>query len=86
MCQSETTMVIAPDGTIRALAIDELGLAALGHVSMQRWSNVEWNEAKQVWEARLVEGNRLIAQDKSRDTCIRLEREYWNLIHNQGAS
>jgi len=48
---------------------------------MKRWSNVEWNESKQRWEARRIEDGILIATHKSRDACIEAERNCYNQLN-----
>lgn len=65
---------------IEGLYHDEILKLNLGTVKMKRWSNVEWNESTQKWEARTLKGM-LIATNKSRDACIEAERDRYNQLN-----
>ncbi len=65
---------IAPDGTVRTLWSDVLPLREVGRVTMERASNVEWDEARQMWVARTPDGRELAAST-SRADVIRREVE-----------
>src|SRR5947207_1364534 len=43
---------LRPDGTIVGLYTDAIDLRALGHVSAERASAAEWDDAAQAWRAR----------------------------------
>ena len=66
---------------IEGLYHDEILKLNLGTVKKKRWSNVEWNESKQRWEARRIEDGILIATHKSRDACIEAERNCYNQLN-----
>lgn len=74
----ETVLTVRADGKVESLATDAIDLTKLGHVTMERWSNIEWVEELQIWEARVVATNELIAASRDRDLCIKVERAVYN--------
>lgn len=76
-----------PDGSAVCLYTDALPLADLGRLTMERASNVEWDETDQVWTATLenvlfggvlvIEG-REIARHADRGEVIKMEKDYFN--------
>jgi hypothetical protein len=64
--------VVDPDGTIRAVYSDKIKNMNLGKLQVTRASNVEFNEAKQLWEAT-TPGGELIASGPDRDLVIQEE-------------
>lgn len=83
---SEIVISFNADGTAEALHTDEFPLAALGRLSMERASTVEFNEVSQWWEVRLVAlpGDDVkflgpvVYSNPSRANCIQWERDVIN--------
>lgn len=69
---SRMKLKIDQAGAVRAVYSDKLPGLALGPMEMTRASNVEFDHARQEWEAR-TPGGELIAQGKNRDEVIRQE-------------
>jgi hypothetical protein len=65
-------IVIGKDGTARAVYSDQLRKLGLGPMKVTRASNVEFNEASQMWEAITPKGE-LIASGPDRDQVIKDE-------------
>ena len=65
-------LVIDTAGSVRAVYSDKLKNMNLGPMQVRRASNVEFDENKQIWEARNREGE-LIATHANRDVVIRKE-------------
>jgi hypothetical protein len=69
------TLEIDTNGNIRTLWSDEIDLYELGRVeNVQRASNVIFNEARQVWQVKLLDGT-IIHENRSREAAIRREIE-----------
>jgi hypothetical protein len=67
------TLEIDEQGNIITLYTDEIDLYALGTIhSVRRASNVEFDEARQVWQVKLLDGT-VIHENCSRKTAIEEE-------------
>ena len=73
------TVVLKIDqqGNGRCLYTEIIDLAALGALEIARASNVEFNNARQVWEVRNAEGVMLFTHS-SRTHCLAWEQHYFN--------
>jgi hypothetical protein len=71
------TIFFSEDGSAEGLYSDEVPLFLLGLVKIERYSNVEFNNETQEWEARLESDNTLIAAGKNRADCIAQEEAYY---------
>jgi len=70
-------LVVHPDGTASCVYNDRLAALVMGRDSeVKRASNVEFNEKKKVWEAKLCGTKRIIASGKNRAKVIAKEVEY----------
>ena len=65
---------LRPDGTIVGLYTDAIDLRALGHVSAERASAVEWDEAAQAWRARVLATGEVLGPFRRRDEAVEAER------------
>jgi hypothetical protein len=68
-------ITIAPDGTVRCLWTDAIPLQALGRLTLQRASTIEFDSTAQRWEVRLASKPGDVAfSHASRETCLDWER------------
>ena len=72
-----TTLTIGRDGTVRGLYTDALDLRQLGQLRMARASVVEFKHTTQEWEVRTPDGKNILFSHRSRETCLRWEREFF---------
>ena len=73
----ETVLTFNPDGTAQGLYTEAISLCALGRLSIQRASTIEFDDAIQQWVVRSPEGAELY-QSPSRQRCLDWEREFFN--------
>ncbi|MDE1822122.1 MAG: hypothetical protein KGI98_14880 [Euryarchaeota archaeon] len=69
------TLVIGSDGTIRSVYDDSISagvLTAVGPLHVRRASMVEFEEARQVWVARTLDGE-VLAEGPRRDEVVAAE-------------
>jgi len=70
------TIDITPDGNITGLYSDDVDLYAVGQVhSVRRASNVEFDEAKQIWQVINCADGQIVFEHKSRTRAIEWEIE-----------
>ena len=68
-------ITIAPDGTVRCLWTDAIPLQALGRLTLQRASTIEFDPTAQRWEVRLASNpGAVVFSHASRETCLDWER------------
>lgn len=67
----------SPDGTGRCLYTENIDLSSLGSLSIERASNIEFDNSCQVWRVFNVDGRQLY-ESASRQDCIEWEHEYFN--------
>jgi hypothetical protein len=65
---------LRPDGTVVGLYTDVIDLRALGHVSAERASAVEWDEAAQAWRARIFATGEVLGPFQRREEAVSAER------------
>lgn len=65
-------LTIGVDGTVTGLYNDRLPYRELGRLSVQRASDVSFDEERQVWIAKTPEG-KVLAESPNRDACIKGE-------------
>ena len=73
----EVVLTFKPDGTAEGLYTEAISLCALGRLSVQRASTIEFDDAIQKWVVRSPEGAELY-QSPSRQQCLDWEREFFN--------
>ena len=73
----EAVLTFNPDGTAQGLYTEAISLCALGRLSIQRASTIEFDDANQKWVVRSPEGAEL-HQSPSRQQCLDWEREFFN--------
>ena len=73
----EAVLRFNPDGTAEGLYTDVIPLCALGRLSVQRASTIEFDDASQQWVVRSRESTELY-QSPSRQQCLDWEREFFN--------
>ena len=66
-----------PDGTGAGLYTEVIDLQQIGALDVNRASEIEFNPDTQQWEVFDATGT-LVFADRSRDTCLRWERGYFN--------
>lgn len=69
---------VASDGTARCLWTEDLPLAELGELSVQRASHVEFNDASQQWEVRFPGQSFAAFRNSSRAVCLEWEHQEIN--------
>ena len=67
----------SPDGTGRCLYTENIDLSSLGSLSIERASNIEFDNKKQVWRVMDL-GGKPLHEAKSRQACLDWEQEYFN--------
>jgi hypothetical protein len=72
-----TTLTINPDGMITGLYTEIIPLNTLGSLSVNRLSNVEFNDSTQKWEVRNQAGE-LVFTHESRQACLDWELQHFN--------
>lgn len=75
--KTESILTFNPDGTAEGLYTEAISLSALGRLSVQRASTIEFDDASQEWVVRSPEGAELY-QSPSRQQCLDWERGYFN--------
>ncbi|MCB1232965.1 MAG: hypothetical protein KDN19_22160 [Verrucomicrobiae bacterium] len=66
-----------PDGSGAGLYTEVVDLKQIGILDVSRASEIEFNPDTQQWEVFDATGT-LVFADRSRDTCLRWERGYFN--------
>ncbi len=70
---------IDPAGDVHCLYTDEIDLFAIGRVvGVRKASNVEFNEAEQMWEVLSLDGE-VLHQNPSREAAIDFEIEVFSV-------
>lgn len=72
MSKERRKMVVLPDGTVKGLWHDRLPYRELGHVTVVRASDVEYDHERGLWVA-VTPGGEEIASSPDRDAAIRGE-------------
>ena len=75
--KTEAVLTFNPDGTAQGLYTEAIPLDALGRLSVQRASTIEFDDANQQWGVRSPEGAELY-QSPSRQRCLDWERDFFN--------
>lgn len=73
----EAVLTFNPDGTAEGLYTEAISLCALGRLSVQRASTIEFDHSTQEWVVRSPEGAELY-QSPSRQQCLDWERDFFN--------
>jgi hypothetical protein len=68
-------ITFTPDGTGHALYTEAIDLAAIGALSIQRATNIEFDNSTQYWRVRDPTGFPLF-NSPSRQKCLDWERQY----------
>jgi hypothetical protein len=66
-----------PQGTVHCLYTEAVDLSSIGPLQIARASNIEFNQASQLWEVRVPEGQ-LLFSNPSRGICLAWEHQYFN--------
>lgn len=74
------TVTFAADGTGTCLYTEQIDLTTIGNLEISRATTIEFNQSKQLWEVRNIEGE-LLYQHLSRHTCLEWEQQ--NLTPDQ---
>ena len=70
-----SAVIFTPDGVGRCLYTDAIDLAALGTLTVERATTIEFDNTRQYWSVRDPRGFRLF-NSPSRQTCLEWERRY----------
>ena len=74
-------ITFTPDGTRQCLWTEAVPLGALGRLSLQRASTIEFNQSMQLWEVRLVSAPDIVAYaHPSREHCLQWERRILHAV------
>ena len=73
-----------PDGTGAGLYTEAIDLQRIGILDVSRASAIEFDLVSQQWEVFDATGT-LVFADRSRDTCLRWERGYFNQASSPSA-
>lgn len=73
----EAVLTFNPDGTAQGLYTEIIPMHALGRLSVQRASSIEFDDAAQQWVVRDLVGGHLF-HHASRQQCLDWEREFFN--------
>lgn len=73
----DSVLVFDTGGTGHGLYTEAIDLHEFGPLHMQRASSVEFDLKTQQWEVRLPDGT-LLHRDRSREACLRWERNHFN--------
>ena len=71
------TISFTPDGIGRGFYTEEIDLTAVGPLSVERATSVEFNQAAQQWEVRDLSGQ-LLHDHPSRAECLAWEQQHFN--------
>jgi len=74
---SGQTITFYPDGTGQCLYTEVIDLSVLGSLEIERASNIEFDNKRQVWRVMDLKGQPLY-EDKSRQTCLEWEQGHFN--------
>ncbi|MHA3774846.1 hypothetical protein ACXR0O_25280 [Verrucomicrobiota bacterium sgz303538] len=77
MNTSTHVLIFTPDGTGHGLYTEAIELRAIGPLSIERATAIEFNEQTQEWEVRST-GGVLLCSDASRESCLAWEHKYFN--------
>ena len=69
---AELIVQIAPDGNTKSLYSDKLDMRTLGHMTVERASQIEWDEARQTWFVQFPDGA-VLRDFKTRDEALACE-------------
>lgn len=70
-------LTFTPDGTGHGLYTEIIELSAIGPLSIERATAIEFNEQTQQWEVRNTSGD-LLYSDESRASCLAWEHQHFN--------
>lgn len=73
----EAVLTFNKDGTAHGLYTEAISLHALGRLSVQRASTIEFDNSTQEWVVRSPSGAELF-RDPVRRRCLDWERDYFN--------
>ena len=73
----EAVLTFNTDGTAQGLYTEAISLCALGRLSVQRASIIEFDDASQEWVVRSPSGAELF-RDSVRQRCLDWERDFFN--------
>lgn len=66
---------LSPDGRIDCLYTEAIDLRALGRLEIVRATEIVFDPGSQCWEVRSFAFGGLLFSDRSREACLRWERE-----------
>ena len=70
-------LTIEPGGIVTGLYTETIPLAALGALSIQRLTSIEFKDSTQQWEVKDRAGTFLFS-DRSRERCLEWEHRHFN--------
>ena len=70
-------LTFEPDGVVRCLHTDAIPLQALGTLSVQRATTIEFNASTQQWEVKDAAGV-ILHSNHSRSCCLAWEHQHFN--------
>ena len=73
---SDIALVFTPDGTGRGLYTEAIDLEAIGDLSIQRASEIEFDNSSGLWIVRIPGDRRVLYRHPSRQACLDWERQY----------
>ena len=81
------TMRIAftPKGDMKFLHVEGVGIEKLSPlVNITRWSNIEFNNQRQVWQVKKVGEDKVLFTNKSRKKCVIWEHAHFDALVKRG--
>ncbi len=72
-----TSLVFKPDGTCVGLYTELIDLTAIGRLRIKRVTNIEFDNNRQVWRVKNLQGMTLY-ESPSRQKCLKWEQTYIN--------
>ena len=79
-----STLVVAPEGTVRGLYAEDIDLSTLGTLHIERATTIEFDNDAQYWRVRDQEGFPMF-NSPSRKECLDWERQYFESKLESGA-
>ena len=73
---SDIALIFTPDGTGQGLYTEAIDLEAIGDLSIQRASEIEFDNDSGFWTVRIPGDRRVLYRHPSRQACLDWEREY----------